>query len=232
MKFSKLERKQRKKASNRRYQATHNDAHRAKCAKWRADNQRHVHEYKIKQRLANQAKVMERIANGTSKHPAKERDILNQFGSKHLELVQKFNAKYGNDRKELQSERNAQHYANHREDRLSSKRTNLYGLSDFDINKMNDEQGFQCAICHEVDLDKKRVGKYPGKAKTLYIDHHHSTSINRGLLCSGCNTTLGMMDESPARLRAAADYLELHAALAVGKWLESFAPQFTNGGQS
>jgi hypothetical protein len=37
----------------------------------------------------------------------------------------------------------------------------------------------------------------------------------RALLCGNCNKALGCMADDPARLRAAADYLEHWAALSV-----------------
>lgn len=53
-----------------------------------------------------------------------------------------------------------------------------------------------CAIC--------------GQPKEV-LDHDHSTGAVREPLCNNCNRTLGLMADDPARLRAAADYLEKHA---------------------
>ena len=57
-----------------------------------------------------------------------------------------------------------------------------------------------CAVCG---------GSEPGgRFGNWHIDHDHGTGEVRGILCSACNTTLGLMGDSPERLRAAADYLE------------------------
>mgnify|MGYP001576209901 CR=1 FL=1 len=48
--------------------------------------------------------------------------------------------------------------------------------------------------------------------KTLHIDHNHTTGAVRGLLCTQCNVGVGMLKDSPAVLRAAANYLE------TGRW--------------
>ena len=59
--------------------------------------------------------------------------------------------------------------------------------------------GGVCAVCG---------GSPTGNHKRLVVDHRHSTGIARGLLCGACNTAIGALGDSPANLRAAADYLE------------------------
>lgn len=44
-------------------------------------------------------------------------------------------------------------------------------------------------------------------AKRLHVDHDHATKAVRGLLCQSCNFCIGYAYDSPANLRAAADYL-------------------------
>lgn len=54
-----------------------------------------------------------------------------------------------------------------------------------------------CAIC--------------GSRDDLCIDHDHANGRVRAALCRRCNLGIGHLDDDPARLRAAADYLERHA---------------------
>lgn len=49
-------------------------------------------------------------------------------------------------------------------------------------------------------------GAPPGK-RSLCIDHCHRQHRVRGVLCHHCNFTIGLVDDSPARLRALAAYL-------------------------
>lgn len=57
------------------------------------------------------------------------------------------------------------------------------------------EQDGKCAIC----------GRSPER---LFVDHDHTTSLVRALLCRYCNSGLGFFGDDPHRLRAAAQYLE------------------------
>jgi len=68
-----------------------------------------------------------------------------------------------------------------------------YGLSPQAYQAMLLGQGGGCAIC--------------GESEKLVIDHNHQPGEVRGVLCSGCNTGIGMLGDSVSRLTAAASYL-------------------------
>ncbi len=55
----------------------------------------------------------------------------------------------------------------------------------------------RCFVCSE-----------PEGATRLEMDHCHTTGKFRGWLCKPCNITLGMINDSPERLRKLIDYLE------------------------
>lgn len=76
-----------------------------------------------------------------------------------------------------------------------------YGITIQDRDRMLDLQGGCCAVCQGTPM---------GRGQRLHVDHCHATNVIRGLLCSNCNTMLGLAADDPARLRAAAAYLELH----------------------
>jgi hypothetical protein len=74
----------------------------------------------------------------------------------------------------------------------------LYGLTTEQFDQMLASQDGKCAIC--------RTDKWPGYGP--HVDHCHETGRVRGILCGPCNHGLGILRDDPARLRAAADYLE------------------------
>lgn len=79
----------------------------------------------------------------------------------------------------------------------------LYGIRQEEYEAMLAGQGGKCAIC--------QTDKWPGKDNRPHADHDHVTGQFRGLLCTSCNQGLGRFGDDPARLRAAAAYLEAHA---------------------
>lgn len=74
-----------------------------------------------------------------------------------------------------------------------------YGISSDDFDKLFAEQGRACKICGSTE--SKGNGRF-------HVDHNHTTGVVRGILCQACNVTLGKMNDDPALLRRAADYLE------------------------
>ncbi len=72
-----------------------------------------------------------------------------------------------------------------------------YGIDADDYDLLLWVQGGACAICQDTPADGR-----------LSVDHCHETGVVRGLLCSPCNTALGMMKDDVERLRRAINYLD------------------------
>lgn len=69
-----------------------------------------------------------------------------------------------------------------------------YGITVEDYQRVYDRQEGKCWICQERGR--------------LVIDHNHADPIGfRALLCSNCNTGLGMFQDQPILLNRAAQYL-------------------------
>ena len=78
-----------------------------------------------------------------------------------------------------------------------------YGMTPEHYDEMLKKQGGVCAICHRPETRSSR-----GRVLSLVVDHDHETCEVRALLCHRCNSAIGYADDSPDRLRAAAEYLE------------------------
>lgn len=72
------------------------------------------------------------------------------------------------------------------------------GITIEQFNQLLAEQDGRCAVC--------------GRERRLDIDHCHDTGAVRGLLCGPCNRALGFLDDNPALMRAAAEYIERRRA--------------------
>lgn len=75
-----------------------------------------------------------------------------------------------------------------------------YGITRMEWRVMYGQQEGRCAICCEV-LDR---------GKKTHVDHDHKSGKVRGLLCGHCNVAIGMLNENPSLMRAAAAYIEHH----------------------
>lgn len=83
-------------------------------------------------------------------------------------------------------------------DALYQKKTK-YGLTEEEYNSLFIKQQNRCAICGS-EFNEKHDG---------CVDHSHVTNKVRGLLCTKCNTLLGMANDDINILKKAIHYLEM-----------------------
>jgi Autographiviridae endonuclease VII len=79
-------------------------------------------------------------------------------------------------------------------------RLKRYGVAPEVFEALVAGQDGQCGICER-------------SIEPLCVDHDHATGEIRGLLCTACNIGVGHLGDDPARLRAAARYLDDPPAL-------------------
>lgn len=90
------------------------------------------------------------------------------------------------------------------------------GLSDAFVTQAMVEQGGLCALC------RSRPGSHADHDHVLAALHPHAPGrycprCFRGMLCLQCNTALGLLGDDPARMRAAADYVETRRRRLAGR---------------
>jgi len=105
----------------------------------------------------------------------------------------KCSQQYFEDNKENISNRMKGYYQDRKKYILIEK---LYGLNKEEYEKLI-ESG--CHACGSFDR--------------LNIDHNHITKTNRGILCHGCNTALGLLGDDVNRILKLAAYLEEKSCL-------------------
>ena len=77
-----------------------------------------------------------------------------------------------------------------------------------EYQRRHKQQQGRCAICGRSETEA--YSYRADSPRLLAVDHNRTTGAVRELLCGKCNKAIGLMMEDPARLRAAAEYLERH----------------------
>ena len=152
-------------------------------ALWRKQNSQMIKEYSIAWKHKNAKKIKEASATWRKKNHEKRKLLAAVWRAKNRDKL-----------REKARRRN-------REKPAIKLAWNLaqYGLTIESHAELMKQQNGLCAVC----------GKQPGK-KRFAIDHDHRSGKNRGLLCTSCNTGLGLFLDNPMLLREAANYLEKH----------------------
>jgi len=120
-----------------------------------------------------------------------------------IEAIRAANRQWHRDNRERSAERHRLWNARNKE-RVALRRRayslwNLHGITLAEYDAL----GQACAICGALRGAKNR---------RLHIDHDHRTGVVRGLLCSACNTAIGLLREDPALFAKALAYLAKTAA--------------------
>ena len=74
-----------------------------------------------------------------------------------------------------------------------------FGITLEQFNAMSEARNHLCAICSRSQV--KTMSR-------LSVDHCHKTGAVRGLLCTRCNTGIGMLEDSPEIAASAFKYLK------------------------
>ena len=108
---------------------------------------------------------------------------------RYLKWVEIKRSKYTKEQKEIQAKY-----------KLNRKLLIKYKMKPEDFESKLIEQDYKCSICGKKNNESSFH-------KKLYIDHNHSTNKIRGLLCTHCNSGIGMFMESNEIMLNAINYL-------------------------
>lgn len=93
---------------------------------------------------------------------------------------------------------------------MRERKWKAFGVNTDRYVEMCESQNWVCAICEEPETSRNGAS---GVVRELAVDHCHENGHVRALLCSACNTALGLFKDRADLLRKAADYLDSHKAL-------------------
>jgi len=79
-----------------------------------------------------------------------------------------------------------------------------FGITLEQYNQILISQNDVCKICSKPETAFDSINN---KVRSLAVDHCHKTNKVRGLLCSNCNTAIGLLQDDPQLTQSATDYL-------------------------
>ena len=92
--------------------------------------------------------------------------------------------------------------------KLSDKNSKLkraYNLTVLELIAMKESQKYLCSVC---GVHEEHAGN-----NGLVVDHCHSSNKVRELLCSNCNSALGLLGENTNRLQNMISYINKYSIL-------------------
>ena len=151
-----------------------------------AKNRQRIRDKSAKYYADNRQRILERTADANKKNPFPNREKAKKFAQENPEKLKKYQKTW----KERHPEKRKLYTRN--------SRIRAYGIEPKVYYEMLEKQGQRCAICNAES-----------KRRAMSIDHDHKTGKVRGLLCDGCNMSLGHV-EREEWLEKAMQYLAQH----------------------
>lgn len=85
--------------------------------------------------------------------------------------------------------------------RVIHQRERVLGITDPEYWELYKAQDGKCGIC------RRRL--YSKRYKRFAVDHDHDTGRIRGLLCTNCNTAIGLLRDCPNALQRAIEWVKV-----------------------
>ena len=166
-----------------------------KSARYRA---RHLE----RRRAQDRAIAARRRAKDPELANAKNREWANENRERFRELVRNAGARYRIKNKEAIKEIGKRWRTNNPGIVRAAVLRRNFGIAPLQLAAAIYFQGERCAICR----DRLRLGEKKQKS-TVHVDHCHRTGRFRGVLCVGCNSAIGKLNDDPCVLERAASYV-------------------------
>ena len=144
-----------------------------------AKNKQRIIEKSAKYYADNKQRVLKRLADVHKKNPLPGRERAKKFAQKNPEKRKRYQKTW----KERHPEKRKIYSRN--------SAIRAYGIEPETYYEMLEKQGQGCAIC-----------KAKSTRRAMNIDHDHTTGKVRGLLCDGCNLSIGHLERKDFVVKA------------------------------
>jgi Recombination endonuclease VII len=199
---------------SKQYRETHKEEIRACMREYYRTHIDEKKKYNKQYRLENREKLAaQRKAYGI-KHSDRLKAYYKKWRKEHPDYSPSYNRQYWVDNKAELTAKGAEWQKAHHElvkayaqkcyqksnkDKHIRKRLKrLYGITPEQKQELLESQGSKCGACGSINAGPKG----------WTLDHDHVTGFIRGVLCHGCNTSLGLLGDSVDRLKALIGYLQ------------------------
>lgn len=161
--------------------------HCSKCGEWKDP----LHDFCARYTTADGRHPYCKLCKSNEYYSDRERIRARQkeYEAKNKDRRKKISSKY--------QEKNRASIAKRKRERYLK---DAYGMTLEEYDSLLTKQGGVCAICRKICKSRNH----------LSVDHCHETGANRGLLCIGCNTAIGLLREDPIIIDAALMYIVNH----------------------
>lgn len=147
--------------------------------KYYAKNKHRIIEKSARYYAENKQRILQKQAEAHKENPLPARARAKKFAQKNPEKLKKYQKTW----KERHPEKRKLYTRN--------SRIRAYGIEPKVYYEMLEKQGQRCAICNAKS-----------ERRAMNIDHNHKTGKVRGLLCDGCNLSLGHLERDEWVIKA------------------------------
>jgi uncharacterized CHY-type Zn-finger protein len=145
----------------------------------------------------NSEAARQRSREWQAKNPDKVRAIKRRWEAKNLEAVRQKSREWYAKNPEAARQSRREWRAKNPGKVLANARRRTYGISPEDVIALRKAQGGKCPGCLREFSSLFRD----------HVDHDHATGRIRGILCSNCNSGMGLLKDDPEILLRLAAYL-------------------------
>lgn len=143
------------------------------------------------------AKLLRKLDSDITKWGAAQLEKRREYRRLHRDELTAYNYEYRSHHKRHIAEYDRRYNEAHPEHVLRMQADRLTDLTGEQYNNKLILQDGRCAVCKMSELEYRRRTGY-----SFADDHDHKTGFHRGLLCRGCNLTLGWIEKKLGTFKA------------------------------